>query len=108
MSKVARESMSAPCPKAPWPDGELQDLFVEIVPELVDIARLAAMATGDMEIAARLACRLPGPYGQGFVDALIAVVQHMFPLRRQRLVDALQRAGAEAEADAQRFGSATG
>ena len=106
MSKVARETLPAPCPTAPWPDGDVQDLFIEVVPELVDIARLAAMTTGEMEIAARLDARLPGPYGQNFIDALIAVVGQMFPLRRQGLTEALQRAAAEADSDALRFGAA--
>jgi hypothetical protein len=39
---------------APWDDYDLQDLFIEVVPELVDISRLAALATGEPEIAARL------------------------------------------------------
>lgn len=104
MSKVAGETLPPPCSAPPWPDDELQDLFIEAVPELVDIARLAALATGDVDIAARLEARLPGPYGQSFIDALISVVQHMFPLNRQALIEALRRAAAEAEADAQRFG----
>jgi hypothetical protein len=102
---VARESMPAPCPTAPWPDAELQDLFIEVVPELVDIARLAATVTEELEIARQLDQRLPGPYGQDFIDALIAVVQHMFPLRRQGLIEALHQAGVAAEADTRRFGS---
>jgi hypothetical protein len=104
MSNVARETPPEPYPAPPWPDSDLQDLFIEVVPELVDMARLAALATGEMDIAARLEARLPGPYGQDFIDALIAVVRHMFPLHRQGLIDALRRAEAEAAADAQRFG----
>jgi hypothetical protein len=104
MSNFARETPPEPYPAPPWPDSDLQDLFIEVVPELVDIARLGATATGEMDIAARLGARLPGPYGQDFIDALVAVVQHMFPLHRQGLIDALRRAAAEAEADALRFG----
>jgi hypothetical protein len=101
-SNVA-ESTPAPSTQAPWSDARLQDLFVEVVPELVDIVRLAAMAAGEPEIAARLEDRLPGPYGQDFIHALIGVVQRMFPLQREDLGQALQRAGAEAAADARRF-----
>jgi hypothetical protein len=54
MSKVASDSMPRSSVTAPWPDNDLQDLFIEVVPELVDISRLAALATGEPEIAARL------------------------------------------------------
>jgi hypothetical protein len=103
MSKVASDSMPSPGAAAPWPDNDLQDLFIEVVPELVDISRFAAMASGEPEIAAQIEERLAGPYGQDFVDSLICVLQNMFPLRRDGLADALHRAGAEAQADAGRF-----
>jgi hypothetical protein len=103
MSKVASDSMPPSSAAAPWDDYDLQDLFIEVVPELVDIGRLAAMASGEPEIAARLEERLAGPYGQAFIDSLISVLQSMFPLRRDGLVEALHRAGAEAQADAGRF-----
>jgi hypothetical protein len=103
MSKVASDSMPRSSVTAPWPDNDLQDLFIEVVPELVDISRLAALATGEPEIAARLEQRLAGPYGQDFVDSLIRVLQNLFPLRRDGLLEALHRAGAEAQADAGRF-----